>query len=57
VILILTLTLTLTLTLAKMQIISFDEVKISAGPDGYGCFDEAAIAFRLSAVHTAASNI
>jgi hypothetical protein len=40
-----------------MQIISFDEVKISAGPDGYGCFDEAAIAFRLSAVHTAASNI
>ena len=34
-----------------MQIVSFDEVNIDAGPHGYGCFDEASIAFRLSAVH------
>lgn len=34
-----------------MQIVTFDEVNIDAGPHGYGCFDEASIAFRLSAVH------
>ena len=34
-----------------MRIVSFDEVNIDAGPHGYGCFDEASIAFRLSAVH------